>query len=74
MFFNIGVLKIFCNIHRETPVLESLLNKVAGLKALKPATLFHVNIAEFLRTAFFIEHRRWQLLAHTKIAMQIPQP
>ena len=27
-----GVLKKFRNIHRKTPVLESLLNKVAGLK------------------------------------------
>ena len=38
MFFEIGVLKIFCNIHRKTPVLESLFNKVAGLTSC-PATL-----------------------------------
>ena len=28
-----GVIKIVCNIQRKTPVLESLFNKVAGLKA-----------------------------------------
>ena len=33
MFFKIGVIKIFCKIHRKTPVLESLFDKVAGLKA-----------------------------------------
>ena len=33
MFFAIGVLKTFHNIHRKAPVLESLFNKVAGLKA-----------------------------------------
>ena len=32
MFFHIGVLKNF-NIHRKIPVLESLFNKVLGLKA-----------------------------------------
>ena len=29
MFFKIGVLKIFCNIRKKTPVLESLFNKSA---------------------------------------------
>ena len=28
---------------------------------------FHVNIAKFLRKAFFIEHSRWLLLAFTTI-------
>ena len=32
MSFKIGVLIKFCNIHRKVPVLESLFNKVAGLK------------------------------------------
>ena len=31
--FKISVLKKFHNIHRETPVLESPFNKVAGLMA-----------------------------------------
>ena len=52
----------FRNIHRETPVLESLFNKVAVLKAYSPATLLkgHSNtgvflwiLRHFLRTAFF---------------------
>ena len=37
----------FCNIHRKTPVLESLFNKFAGLR---PATLFkrYSNTGVFL--------------------------
>ena len=52
----------FHNIHRKTPVSESLFHKVAGLKAYnfnKKRLLqrcFPVNIAKFLRTALFIEH------------------
>ena len=51
--------KNFSNIHRKASMLESLFNKVAGLR---PATLLkkrlqrrccHVNIAKFLRRAFF---------------------
>ena len=34
MLFEIDVLKV-CNIHRKTPVLESLFSKVAGLEAYK---------------------------------------
>ena len=36
-FFKIGVLKFFCKFRRKVPVLESLFNKVAGLK--RSATL-----------------------------------
>ena len=32
MFYQIGVLENFCKIHRKTSVLESLFNKIAGLK------------------------------------------
>ena len=32
LFFKIGVLKNFCNIHKKMPVLESHFSKVAGLK------------------------------------------
>ena len=52
---------------QETPVLESLFNKVAGLltynllKKLQHRR-FPVNIAKFLRTAVFKEHLRWLLL------------
>ena len=57
----------FRNIRRKTPVLESLFNKVAGLKACnftkKQALtqVFPVNIAKFLRAAFFIDPIRWLL-------------
>ena len=54
--FKKAVLKIFCNIHRKAPVLESLFNKVACLyacnfikKGLRHA-YFSVDIAKFLRT------------------------
>ena len=49
-------------VSRKTPVLEFLSNKVASLKAgsfIKNRvqhSCFLVNIAEFLITAFFIEH------------------
>ena len=63
----------FRNNHRKTPVLESLFNKVAHLKACSfikkrlQHRCFHVNIAKFLRTAFFIKHLRWLLLNKVKI-------
>ena len=69
MFFKIGVLKNFQIIHRKTPVLEYLFNKAAGLKSCNfiqkrfQHSCFPVNIAKFLRTAFFIEHLRWLLLS-----------
>ena len=45
MFFKVGVLK---NVHKKTPTLESLFNKVAGLR---PATLFKKdsNTGAFMR-------------------------
>ena len=58
----------FCNIHRKTPVLESLFNKAVGLQScdfIKKRLrhrCFPVNIAKFLRTAFFIEHLWWLFL------------
>ena len=51
MFFKIGAL--FRNIHRKTLVLESLFNKVAGMKT---------EVAKFLRAAFFTEKLQWLLL------------
>ena len=59
MFNKIGLLKIFCKIHRKTPVLESLFNKVTGLY---PATLLKENtpiqvlsdeFSEIFKTSFF---------------------
>ena len=54
MFFEIGVFKV-CNIHRKTPVLESLFSKVTRLKICKfikkrlQHRCFPVNTANFLR-------------------------
>ena len=53
------------NMQRKTPVLESLFNKVAGLKACNfikkrlKHSCFPVNIEKILRAAFFKEHLRW---------------
>ena len=52
------VLKKSGNIHRKTPVLESLFNKVAGLQSCnfikkRPQHMcFPMNIAKFLKTSF----------------------
>ena len=37
-------------------------NRHEGLQKETPALCFPVNIAKFLRTAFFTEHLRWLLL------------
>ena len=56
MFLKIDVLKKISEVERKTPVLESLFNKVAGLKFFIIKILQHrcfpVHIAKFLRTAF----------------------
>ena len=50
--------KRFCNIHRKTPVLEFLFNKVAGLKACNfikqkfQPSRFPMNIAKLFRPLF----------------------
>ena len=52
---------VFCqNIHRKTPALESLFNKVLLYKKLHHRW-FPVNIAKFLREAFCIEYLQWLL-------------
>ena len=62
------VLKIFCKFDRKTPVLESLLNKVADLKDCKfikkrlQHWCFLVKFAKFLRTHIFTEHLQRLLL------------
>ena len=58
IFYKISIFEKFCYIHRETPVLESLFNKVTHLKAcnlIKKNTrykYFPVDIEKFLRAAF----------------------
>ena len=55
-------------ISQETPVLGSIFNKVAGLKACNviKKRLQHrclrVKFSKLLRRTFFIEHLRWMLL------------
>ena len=68
----------FCNIHREAPLLKSLFNKVAALKACNfikkrlRYSCFSVNTAKFLKS-FFIEHpwRLLQFIASSMILMTI---
>ena len=68
---------------QESTVLESHCNKVTDLKVCKlikkrlQQWCFSMNIAKFLRTAFFIEHFCWLLLQskqkfhHTKLFVGI---
>ena len=57
-FLQNKLFKKFLNIHRKTPVLGSLFNKVADQKARNVIKkrlqnrYFSVNIEKFLRTAF----------------------
>ena len=56
MFYKISCSKKICNIQKETPALESLFHKVAGLQTCNFTKKkihnrgFLVNIAKFLRT------------------------
>ena len=62
MFFKISALKKFRKFHSKTPVLESVFDEIAGLKACNFAKkkLQHrrylVKFAKFLKTLFFTEH------------------
>ena len=55
----------------KTPMLESLFNKAAGLKALNflkkrlQDKCFPMTFMNFLRTPFFTEHLRWLLHRYT---------
>ena len=54
----------FRDIHKKTPVFESLLHKVAGLRACNFIksdcnTYLPVKFAKILRTPFFTEHLWW---------------
>ena len=68
MSFKISVLKKFRNIHKKLPVLESIFNKVAGLKAsnfIKKETPAEVFLREYcgsFKKQLFLEHLRWLLL------------
>ena len=59
MFFKIGFLKNFAIFTKKHPVLESLFNKAADLKAFEffknrlQHKCFSVNIAKFLRSYFY---------------------
>ena len=61
MSFKMGVLKNFGKFHRKTHELESLLNKVAGLKA------FNFTKTKIPNTSIFTEHLRCLFLAYNKI-------
>ena len=61
---------------RETPVLESLFNTVAGHQAFNfirkrlQHRYFPVNIAKLYKSSFFIEQPRWRLLFEGEGAIQ----
>ena len=57
-------LQQFLSIHRKTPALESLFNKLAGLKVFNfikkrlQTQVFSCKYYEIFKNSFFIEHRR----------------
>ena len=51
MLFRIGALKNIANLRRKTPVLESLFNKVAGLREKKDSKTGPVKFAKFFRAS-----------------------
>ena len=67
------------NIHRKAPALESLFSKVADLKVCNRIKkrlqyrCFPINMAKFLRPAFFIEHLRSLILNTHSFCMILPQ-
>ena len=67
VFYKKSCSKNFCNIHRKTPVVDSLFNKVTGLKACNwikkrlQLRYFPVNI-EILKKTYFEEYLRILLL------------
>ena len=63
MFFTI---KLFCNIHQRTNVLESLFNKVAGLPT--PTQVLSCEYYEILKNSFF--YRTFSLATSMTILLQ----
>ena len=62
MFFKIGVLKNFAVFTGKHLSWSHFLIKSLFIKKRPQRRYFPVNIAKFLRTAFFIEHLQWLLL------------
>ena len=76
-FFKIDFLKNIAKFQSKIPVLESLSNRAASLKAWNfikrlQHRCFPVKFAKFLRTAFFTEHLRWLLLKLNILMLQLP--
>ena len=61
-----SVREVFLNIHRKTPLPESLFYKASGLQLYKKETLAQALSCEFCETfknTFFIEYLRWLFLS-----------
>ena len=77
MFFKIGVLQNFISIHRKTHLSESLLIRIAGLRAEtllardSNTAFFLDNITKLLRTVFFIKHLWWFLLSYCMLLFRM---
>ena len=62
LFFKKGCSKKFCNIHRKTPMLESLFNKVAGLQGCSfikkrlQHRCFFCEYYKLFKNSYFEEH------------------
>ena len=73
----LGDLKNLVNSKKKYSVLESLLDKVAGLKACNSIRLQHrcfpVKFAKFLRTPFLKEQLQWLLLRFNSCFQRSPE-
>ena len=69
MFFKTGVLKNFAMFPGKS-LCWSLILIICFIKKILQHRCFPVNIAEFLKTALFIEHLRWLLLVQQQPWMQ----
>ena len=72
-------LKNFANFHLKTPVLESLCNKVAGLRACnfikkRLQRMFSCEICEIFKNTYFEKHLRWLLLSFIRCSLDRLSP
>ena len=75
MFFKIGVFKNFRKFHKKTPVLESLFNKAAGLKACnfikkRRQQSFLLVKCEIFKSTFFLKNTSVDCFCHYETPVQ----
>ena len=72
MFYKESCSQKFCNIHRNTPVSESLINKVVGLHFIKketPTQVFFCEYCEIFKNTYFEKHLRTTASVNSRAAV-----